>query len=391
MEGQDTLDRDILEQSGWLNHIKGILDAANSISSYIDEGKCVLVHCSDGWDRTSQCVALAQILLDPFYRTINGFQILVEKDWLAMGHKFDDRCGHIGALNEDAAKEISPVFTQFLDCVWQLYRQKRRAFQFNERYLIEMNENAFSCQYGTFLGNCDKDRKDLKLSKSTQSLWDHMDSRHEEYLNPLYEPQAFGILTGLDLRAPAIALWNGLYNRFDGGILPKESMADTSIVSLEHIGVLEVRLATLQSRLAELRSTTTIATKSSTSGDSGHGSQNGAGSVNSTPAMATGDGMVNDFWNRQDTLHESGALFDSSYASSDECCVSAAVAWQPLRGAMECSSANCGAEFVSPLERRLHCFRCGRIFCRRCVKNSMDGQERLCDLCSASSSSIVSS
>lgn len=30
----------------------------------------VLVHCSDGWDRTPQIVALAKLLLDPYYRTI---------------------------------------------------------------------------------------------------------------------------------------------------------------------------------------------------------------------------------------------------------------------------------------------------------------------------------
>ena len=27
-------------------------------------------HCSDGWDRTSQTCALAQLMLDPYYRTI---------------------------------------------------------------------------------------------------------------------------------------------------------------------------------------------------------------------------------------------------------------------------------------------------------------------------------
>lgn len=47
-------------------------------------GVTALVHCSDGWDRTSQLVALAQVMLDPFYRTIAGFAVLVEKDWLGM-------------------------------------------------------------------------------------------------------------------------------------------------------------------------------------------------------------------------------------------------------------------------------------------------------------------
>jgi len=33
-------------------------------------GKAVLVHCSDGWDRTSQLICLSQILIEPYYRTI---------------------------------------------------------------------------------------------------------------------------------------------------------------------------------------------------------------------------------------------------------------------------------------------------------------------------------
>ena len=33
----------------------------------------MLVHCSDGWDRTPQIVALAKILLDPYYRTLEVF------------------------------------------------------------------------------------------------------------------------------------------------------------------------------------------------------------------------------------------------------------------------------------------------------------------------------
>lgn len=39
------------------------------------EGASVLVHCSDGWDRTAQVCALGALLMDPYYRTIKGFMV----------------------------------------------------------------------------------------------------------------------------------------------------------------------------------------------------------------------------------------------------------------------------------------------------------------------------
>ena len=35
----------------------------------------VLVHCSDGWDRTSQLTSLSQLMMDPYYRTVEGFKV----------------------------------------------------------------------------------------------------------------------------------------------------------------------------------------------------------------------------------------------------------------------------------------------------------------------------
>lgn len=43
-----------LEGSGWLKHIKIVLETAAFVAKSIREGIPVVVHCSDGWDRTAQ-------------------------------------------------------------------------------------------------------------------------------------------------------------------------------------------------------------------------------------------------------------------------------------------------------------------------------------------------
>lgn len=103
--------------------------------------------------------AIASLILDPYYRTYNGFLAMIEKDWLCFGHKFSDRCGHIGG----DTKEMAPVFTQFLEVIWQIMQQHPCAFEFNERFLITINDSVHNVQFGTFVGNCEKERAKLRF------------------------------------------------------------------------------------------------------------------------------------------------------------------------------------------------------------------------------------
>jgi len=38
--------------SAWLGHVATVLKGAASVADYLERGDSVLVHCSDGWDRT---------------------------------------------------------------------------------------------------------------------------------------------------------------------------------------------------------------------------------------------------------------------------------------------------------------------------------------------------
>lgn len=252
--------RELLAKSGWLKHINGLLDGSALIARQVGiHHSHVLIHCSDGWDRTSQLSALSQIMLDPYYRTIDGFIVLVEKEWLAMGHMFQHRSGFLNSekwfvVQKDALagtaiqpggedegrsdaienallsakrflqgnkkgqdadvdsegdlmfedvpsakkgkdlpdgatkpKETSPVFHQFLDTVYQLLYQHPTRFEFNERFLRRLLYHLYSCQYGTFLYNNEKQRMDAHVMERTRSVWDYFLSQREGFINKSYD------------------------------------------------------------------------------------------------------------------------------------------------------------------------------------------------------------
>jgi myotubularin-related protein 6/7/8 len=252
------LDHIMLKRSYWLRHISALLEGTAITTKNIHVNNShVLIHCSDGWDRTSQLASLAEICLDPYYRTMKGFAVLVEKDWCSFGHRFWDRCGHAssekyfstaqgygednsddqnvgdattpsGGFEPQAAanafwgftkqitanfqsssdshtshgrggahlKETSPVFHQFLDCIWQIMRQYPSRFEFNEAWLLDLYDGLYECKYGTFLYNSEGERNGLSevgmkpaASSRSTSIWDFMldEGRRELYSNQLYD------------------------------------------------------------------------------------------------------------------------------------------------------------------------------------------------------------
>jgi len=202
-----------LENSNWLFHIRAILTAAIKLVSLVhSERRSVLVHCSDGWDRTAQLTSLAMLMLDAHYRTLNGFMILIEKEWISLGHKFFLRIGH----GDKSDSERSPVFLQFLDCTFQLLQQFPSAFEFNEKLLVTIADSLYSCQYGTFLLNSDKLRYEMKISEYTMSAWTPILRERNLYLNPSYNEKSEKILIPNN-SSRHIKLWKNYYCRYMPG------------------------------------------------------------------------------------------------------------------------------------------------------------------------------
>ncbi|XP_028270836.1 phosphatidylinositol-3,5-bisphosphate 3-phosphatase MTMR3 isoform X2 [Parambassis ranga] len=198
-----------LESTKWLQHLSLLLKAALLVVNAVDrDHRPVLVHCSDGWDRTPQIVALSKLLLDPYYRTIEGFQVLVETEWLDFGHKFADRCGH-GENSEDL-NERCPVFLQWLDCVHQLQRQFPCSFEFNEAFLVKLVQHTYSCLFGTFLCNSGKDREDRHVQERTCSVWSLLRPANRTLRNMLYSSHSETVLHPV-CHVRNLMLWTAVY------------------------------------------------------------------------------------------------------------------------------------------------------------------------------------
>ena len=52
-----------------------VLAGAIRVADKVSGGKSVVLHCSDGWDRTAQLSSLAMLMLDSHYRTLRGFEV----------------------------------------------------------------------------------------------------------------------------------------------------------------------------------------------------------------------------------------------------------------------------------------------------------------------------
>lgn len=206
-----------VEGTGWLNHVRSILSASVNVARYVGlNGFPVLVHCSDGWDRTSQVCSLAEILLDPHFRTVKGLQVLIEKDWVSFGHKFMQRVGH---GSDKDADERSPCFLLFLDCLWQLLHLFPKMFEYNDNLLICIADSLLCCKFGTFLCDCEADRKKMRLEKNSLSLWEYIDNEHECFVNDLYalcpiEERGKPILPHVSAVVRQVTLWDSYYLRY---------------------------------------------------------------------------------------------------------------------------------------------------------------------------------
>jgi len=156
-----------VEASEWLQSVQSIMEIAGAAVDLIDiQGASVSVCLEEGWDVTCQITSLAMLCMDPFYRTLEGFRVLVEKEWLSAGYRFGHRSGLTNPGQGDSG--YTPVFLLFLDAVHQIVGQFPMAFEFNQFYVRFLAYHHVSSRFRTFLLDSEFQRFELGLLSGTE-------------------------------------------------------------------------------------------------------------------------------------------------------------------------------------------------------------------------------
>ncbi|XP_052867794.1 myotubularin-related protein 10-B isoform X1 [Anopheles cruzii] len=189
---QDSRFYSMLEKSYWLLYVSLCLKHSDLAAKVLRDGQTVVLQEINGRDMCGVISSLVQLLLDKSFRTIYGFQNLIQKEWIILGHPFSDRLGHVAAVK---STERSPLFLLFLDCVWQLLQQFPTSFEFSETFLTTLWDSLFLPIFDTFQFNSETERNHAMHAEHIvlRPVWDWAKQFDDKdlalFMNPLYRQE----------------------------------------------------------------------------------------------------------------------------------------------------------------------------------------------------------
>ena len=235
----------------------------------------------------------------------------------------DGECAGVFRASVSEQKEVSPIFVQWLDAVWQVTRQFPTAFEFSEALLVLLGRAVYSNRFRNFAFDCEAERRAHAAALPTQSpggdaaaggglpagaelgrgssgqlvsspqeqaddpetvgesVWEHIAAHRARYTNPFFlaapasEPATEGgegeggrVLLRPSSAAASIRLWTAMYLPEDSGPdaptanRPSEALeawARRAAADAARGGVARAELERSRARVAELEAELTAA------------------------------------------------------------------------------------------------------------------------------------
>ncbi|XP_058462505.1 myotubularin-related protein 10 isoform X2 [Malaya genurostris] len=187
---QDSRFHLLLDKTYWLLYVSVCLKQSVAAAKMLMNGCSVVLQEINSRDMCCVLASLVQLLLDNSFRTIDGLQTLIQKEWISLGHPFSDRIGHV---TDENSTERSPIFLLFLDCVWQLLQQFPEEFEFSETFLTSIWDCVFLPIFDTFQFNSETERHIAQLNDRIilRPAWDWEEQFSDKdialFSNPLYK------------------------------------------------------------------------------------------------------------------------------------------------------------------------------------------------------------
>ncbi|PAA46678.1 hypothetical protein BOX15_Mlig002021g4 [Macrostomum lignano] len=357
-----------LEKSRWLQLVSALMGHATRLAAaLVVDGRSVLVHCSDGWDRTPQLTCLTLLLSDPHYRSLAGFRTLLDREWLQFGHKFASRCGPA------EPNEWSPIFVQFLDCLHQLISQFPSEFEFTDLLLRRLATHCYSGLFGQL--SCNSDAERSAVAMTTQQRWSLWSLFELQGVRNLFYQPSREVLSP-DIGLASLSIWSELYVQ-GSRMAPDSVRCDLDGLPVE----IEPPQAQLLSLINQLETTRIQARQLQ---DQLNSSQLASTSpVVESPTLAAS-------LQQQPPKSSLPSIEVVDGADARRCFTH----WVPDHQRSRC--AGCAATFWKAIRRRHHCRACGDVFCHACCceyvqlpSQLLSGPSRVCRPCATAVRNVV--
>eukprot|EP00347_Sterkiella_histriomuscorum_P021540 403333619 len=244
-----------IEKSKWFLHIDNLIQKSFLVhralivnNSKHSKSKNALIYCQTGQAGSPIISSLAQIIIDPYYRTLDGFKSLILKDWIYFGHNFIKYNNLMNdAQGQNYEQFFSPNFILFLDCVHQLIEINPTQFQFNTEYLVYLAFHCFSNKFFEFvhlnptqqLQVQQADSYQYQIQKAVDQTLNNSQNQtpqnplvsvfsliiKAQYINRLYSTDSIELYgsQGLHYQADLLKYWKGYFGRYQESIFKQQS------------------------------------------------------------------------------------------------------------------------------------------------------------------------